>query len=873
MWSPGLDPRDGDSSVSSGRLSGSSGGHESCTPFHGPWKERPPLVLGPRHQLRKTNPRLEQLRDKIRAQAQRQASCASLGTSVPSSASCFYKASSPKHRRKTPKVTNTLPAPTRPGQWLLCPHAEHRGEDRVPLSLGRELSRFPLYHLSVPRTSHERIKSASSKREARRSPTPCRAARGKGADKTAIEGSSALTCLSRPACIQNDQPASQHTSSLASRDQSATIQAAMAILKDLRQQIQAGLELARRPRVTRKLIPSKRKSQSLAGRRQQGPQSTQDIQDSLSKNVGAVTKGNVGAVTKGKCSSPDRARGIHIQQHWSPLAERESCPQRAWVAQWQDTSFQRPGNPPEKLSSFLQRPWSALAGQTYPQRSWAAQGQDISFHRPGSPPEKLSSFSQRPHSALAGQASSQRAWETCNDQKVPGPSLWSSLDRPRPAFPRPWNSSFVKRSSLHSKGRSGVSPPSKVKQAWPEPTQGVSQNPPDTQESPPRPRPRGLPGQPHSSESLRDFMRQKAQARRQQVMEQKAAAAHTLELRNRRLQEVYRKQQEAVLGKVAPVVSQRSPGIVTFVPSSAQPGNPEAPGNMQSPQRKWSKVTPGMVLGDQEAPDSFCLCLNRPWNCTETLDTKGPRNGYKQARLQALETMADILNQRIDILMAELHRSTSPVADGNPAPDVLSLGTSTGAATFTLTAPTHPGALASNKGQGRPQDWVHSQARPLLSPACSSDDERLPQSPSWELQSLSPGAHLKSQPQGLLSSTPALESQVTPHIPTCHAGSSSPEALSKVAMEQRHWELEMRLQREMAALQALSDCTRSSLGVPVPPDPARGSLWLKEMPEAKGADSVMPWTTRSCGKGEPADRPWAGWSGGQGGLPWASSTA
>lgn len=120
MWSPCLDTRDADSSVSSGRMSGSSGGHESCTLFHGPWKERSPLVLGSQRQPRKSNARLEQLRDKIRAQAQCQASCASLGTSALSSASCLYK-NSTMLRQKTPKVTNALPVPTFPGQWLLCP--------------------------------------------------------------------------------------------------------------------------------------------------------------------------------------------------------------------------------------------------------------------------------------------------------------------------------------------------------------------------------------------------------------------------------------------------------------------------------------------------------------------------------------------------------------------------------------------------------------------------------------------------------------------------------------------------------------------------------------------------------------------------------
>ncbi|VTJ54286.1 Hypothetical predicted protein [Marmota monax] len=118
LWAVSQEDRDGDSSVSSGRISGSSGGHESCATPRGPWRERPPQMLGPRRHPRKSNPRLEQLRDKIRAQTQWQASCASLGTSAPSSASRLYKAASLAPRSKTRKATSSLPAPTRcPGQW------------------------------------------------------------------------------------------------------------------------------------------------------------------------------------------------------------------------------------------------------------------------------------------------------------------------------------------------------------------------------------------------------------------------------------------------------------------------------------------------------------------------------------------------------------------------------------------------------------------------------------------------------------------------------------------------------------------------------------------------------------------------------------
>lgn len=119
VWTTGEEAKDEDSLVSSGRLSGSSGGHESCAPPHGPWKERAPQVLGSPRLPRQSNPRLEQLRDKIRAQVQWQASCASLATSTPSSASHLYKASSPAPRRKTRKLKHSPPAPASPGQWQL----------------------------------------------------------------------------------------------------------------------------------------------------------------------------------------------------------------------------------------------------------------------------------------------------------------------------------------------------------------------------------------------------------------------------------------------------------------------------------------------------------------------------------------------------------------------------------------------------------------------------------------------------------------------------------------------------------------------------------------------------------------------------------
>lgn len=68
-------------------------------------------------------------------------------------------------------------------------------------------------------------------------------------------------------------------------------------------------------------------------------------------------------------------------------------------------------------------------------------------------------------------------------------------------------------------------------------------------------------------------------------------------------------------------------------------------------------------------------------------------------------------------------------------------------------------------------------------------------------------------------------------------------------------------------------CVSSTLRVAAAPHPTCGSPWLEEKPAARGAGLTMPWTPRSCGKGEPVDRPWAGWPGGQGHLPGTPATA
>uniref|UniRef100_A0A452R108 Coiled-coil domain containing 187 n=1 Tax=Ursus americanus TaxID=9643 RepID=A0A452R108_URSAM len=883
----GEEAEDGDSSVSSGRLSGSSGGHESCPSPPGPWKERPPQVLGPRRRPRESNPRLEQLRDKIRAQAQWQASCASLGTSTPSSASCLHRASKPDPRRKT--LSARRPFHSSPGFGALSV-AQCGVQDKAIPGQGCEPSGVPQHPASVPREKAKRMKSSPCRREKTpRSPFPRRAAKDKDSELVGVhawrKGPALVRALlgpppalprlqskapSRdqaptaelgdskkvgaaesypvcpwmpgPASVRGDLQASANAPNLASCDQPMTIQNAMAVLRDLRQQVQAGLELARNrhPREGPALGRSKLWLQDPSGRRQLGPWSTPDVRGSFSKSPQAGVEG--------RRSSLEKAGSFSTGHCWSTLAAWESYPQRTGAAQGRSPSFQRPRSPPERLTTLPQRPWSASAGQaSRPQRTWATYGD----------------------------------WDT------PARRPWS------PSGQRSWSASFTQGSGSPCRGRGSLLPPSGVEHSWLRPAGGAPGKENEVRVPPPCPKPRGALGHPHSAETLREFMRQKTLARRRQALEEKASAVRALELRNQRLQEVYRKQREAVLGKAVPVVSQTTPGIVTFFPHCAQSRGLEAPGSLRSPVLEWSKVTSGMVLGDQEAPGSFCLCLNRALNRTETLEMGGPRDGwdgapmlmstrsspgplklqdlstrsprpgvciyldpeeserlgtlgplhfrYKQARLQALETMANVLKQRIDILTAKLHRSEAPDALADPGSDLSPSHHSAVPAAPMPAAPVCSGALVPNGSRGAPWDWADVPARPLVSPTCLLDGKTLPWSPDWERRhSVSLRGHHDSKPRGFI--------------------------------EDGRLELDNRLARNTASFQALGPFIGSSLGVPAVLDPLCGSLQLEEMPSARGAGLVMPWTTRGCGKGEPADGPWAGWSGERSFSMWRAST-
>lgn len=226
----------------------------------------------------------------------------------------------------------------------------------------------------------------------------------------------------------------------------------------------------------------------------------------------------------------------------------------------------------------------------------------------------------------------------------------------------------------------------------------------------------------------------------------------------------------------------------------------------------WASDTPRLTLSTL-SPCSFCLCLNRALNRSETLEMGGPRDGgngapmltssrsspgplklqdltthpprpgtciyldpeeserlgtpgplhfrYKQARLQALEAMADVLKQRIDILTAKLHRPEIPGALADPVPDPSTVPA----------APVCSGALVTDGSRGGPWDWADQPARTLVSPTCFLDHRPLLWSPDWERrQSVSPRGHHSGDPQGRAAA-------LTTSSPQPHQGPRGPHFL------------------------------------------------------------------------------------------------
>lgn len=155
------------------------------------------------------------------------------------------------------------------------------------------------------------------------------------------------------------------------------------------------------------------------------------------------------------------------------------------------------------------------------------------------------------------------------------------------------------------------------------------------------------------------------------------------------------------------------------------------------------------------------VCIYLDPEESERLGTLGPLHfRYKQARLQALETMANVLKQRIDILTAKLHRSEAPDALADPGSDLSPSHHSAVPAAPMPAAPVCSGALVPNGSRGAPWDWADVPARPLVSPTCLLDGKTLPWSPDWERRhSVSLRGHHDSKPRGRASAWAASDHQ------------------------------------------------------------------------------------------------------------------
>ena len=147
------------------------------------------------------------------------------------------------------------------------------------------------------------------------------------------------------------------------------------------------------------------------------------------------------------------------------------------------------------------------------------------------------------------------------------------------------------------------------------------------------------------------------------------------------------------------------------------------------------------------------LCIYLDPKEADRLGTPGPLHfRYKRARLQALETMANILKQRIDILTAKLLGSEAAEAPGGMVSDLPPSCPSTVPAASTPSTPVCPRALVPNRGRGAPLDVP---VRPMLSPASFLDGEALLWSPGWEQRrAVSPTGHPASKPQGRAGTRP-----------------------------------------------------------------------------------------------------------------------
>lgn len=167
-------------------------------------------------------------------------------------------------------------------------------------------------------------------------------------------------------------------------------------------------------------------------------------------------------------------------------------------------------------------------------------------------------------------------------------------------------------------------------------------------------------------------------------------------------------------------------------------------------------MSAGSSLGSPKLQDP-ATCSPRPGLCiyldpkeAERLDTPGPLHfRYKQARLQALETMANVLKQRIDILTAQLLGVEAADTLGDPGSDVPPLCPSTVPVASTPAAPAWPRGSVPIGAGGAPQDWADVPAGTLLSPTCLLDSETPLWRPGLEARrSAGSRGHLASKPRG-----------------------------------------------------------------------------------------------------------------------------
>lgn len=151
------------------------------------------------------------------------------------------------------------------------------------------------------------------------------------------------------------------------------------------------------------------------------------------------------------------------------------------------------------------------------------------------------------------------------------------------------------------------------------------------------------------------------------------------------------------------------------------------------------------------------LCIYLGPEEAERLGTRGPLHfGYKQARLQALETMGNVLKQRIDLLTAQLLGANAAETLEDPPSDLPPSHPSTRGAdpppslgTPKPMVPACPQALVPEAGRGSPWGWADVRARLLLSPSCLPDGETQLWSAGWERRrSVSPGGRLAFLPPG-----------------------------------------------------------------------------------------------------------------------------